>query len=931
MSEPNMRKLSTLKFPKIPERYEIIDAKARKSIEGLEQTTSTHSSNIKALQDTVSTHGTSIGNLVEGTNNLKEDVSQVQDHFSSEMKEVSGKVVQIESMAGNVLKPITTFEPKQEGSGDPYPAGGGKNLFYVEPQSLNGITVSLNADGTYVLNGTAASLTMIRTNCNYPEGTYTLSSQSLPDDVYVRARTADGALLGTNNSQSVLTHMFTGTPGICEFTVAAGVVLENAVIKPQLEKGTTATEWQPHSNIRPIIGYDALKLVATGKNLLPNNFEYFEAGGITAYKNPDGSIRVYGTCTTENIVTIGGDWGNVTENIIGVDDCYITLSPYFGTKILKANGTEDWYSGGTFYFAPGDKLLWAYIHFHPGEVWDRTVYPQVELGTEITAYEPFGTVHTVQIGETIYGGKLDWHTGVLTVDKAIVTLDGANQKATLMNANSNYVQVKLGDVLPDARKQAGNSNLICSHLPEQYGLFSDFPYPHVFLDVTDTPYIRAYFSTTLATTVNEVNTYLASQYAAGTPIQVVYKLATPKVIQLTPTQILALQGTNTLYGDGIISLSSKGDILEVIDRVTSMEQALFDTKEYEYNGSIIQFDAPLEGSPIEAVTAIAVKQAGSGDPSPSNIRLITGYDKLELNAAGKNLVEKIVYGYIAGGSTEPNFNVDNESVSAVVHVVKGQQYKISCAVPLNRLTVAKAETTEFAAQQKLTNAKDFPISGMEFVAEFTGIAVVYIKSTKDETVKDSLQIELGSTASPFTPYAGNTYTVQLGQIVYGGKFDWLTGKGRIDWSVKTVDGAESGWAKSSSGKFYSYEAYPRFQTTEAICSHYKKASSGDKTFAAYAGDTVYFTDSSFDTVDQWKAFLAAQYAAGTPVQFAWKLATPIEIQLTPQDLTTLRGINTIYSDAGETSISVRKDIFSLLSHLTKQNKELKATIEELQS
>lgn len=286
----------------------------------------------------------------------------------------------------------------------------------------------------------------------------------------------------------------------------------------------------------------------------------------------------------------------------------------------------------------------------------------------------------------------------------------------------------------------------------------------------------------------------------------------------------------------------------------------------------------------------------------SNIRPISGYDKLELNHAGKNLVEKVVYGYIAAGSSEPNFNLDNDSVSAVIRVVKGQRYKISCAVPLDRLTVAKTETAEFAAQQKLTNAKDFPISELAFTAEFTGIAVVYIKATKDESVKDSLQIELGSVASPYESYQGNTYTVQIGQTVYGGKFDWLTGKLTAEWYSEELQNATDWWM-SSDGWFrheLDHIVYgEQMKPNVLFCTHYLSGPS--KTLRTVIGGKVHGTlrvyNSGFTNLEDWKAFLSAQKAAGTPVQIVYKLATPIEIQLDKIGaIEALNGTNTIYSN-----------------------------------
>ena len=309
------------------------------------------------------------------------------------------------------------------------------------------------------------------------------------------------------------------------------------------------------------------------------------------------------------------------------------------------------------------------------------------------------------------------------------------------------------------------------------------------------------------------------------------------------------------------------------------------------SGNPVSF-LPDAGSLLQPVTVLEPQQEGSGDPSPDNIRPISGYNTLGLNHAGKNLVEKVVYGYIAAGSTEPNFNVDNDSVSAIVHVVKGQQYKISCAVPFDRLTVAKTETTEFAAQQKLTNVKNFPISELAFTAEFTGIAVVYLKSKKDESVKDSLQIELGSTASPFEPYVGKLHTVQIGQTVYGGKMNWLTGRFRAEWWGKTFNGTEGLTVGGNGTLIFKPEHAPVNGRNTAISSHYP----GDR---IYCGADINIQN-ALDGIgyDTWAAFTAAQYAAGTPVQVVWPLASPIEIQLTTAVISAAEPeqTNTLYGD-----------------------------------
>ena len=62
------------------------------------------------------------------------------------------------------------------------------------------------------------------------------------------------------------------------------------------------------------------------------------------------------------------------------------------------------------------------------------------------------------------------------------------------------------------------------------------------------------------------------------------------------------------------------------------------------------------------------------------------------------------------------------------------------------------------------------------------------------------------------------------------------------------------------------------------------------------------------TIDEFKEFLAAQYAAGTPVQIAYKLAEPVPFTATgTQPIPALSGVNTLYTDSGDTAVSGRAD------------------------
>ena len=76
----------------------------------------------------------------------------------------------------------------------------------------------------------------------------------------------------------------------------------------------------------------------------------------------------------------------------------------------------------------------------------------------------------------------------------------------------------------------------------------------------------------------------------------------------------------------------------------------------------------------------------------------------------------------------------------------------------------------------------------------------------------------------------------------------------------------------------------------------------------YANAIVFYdTQSEFADAAAFNAYLAEQYANGTPVQVYYDLATPQTYQLTPTEVRTILGGNTIYTDAGAVSVEYVAD------------------------
>lgn len=91
--------------------------------------------------------------------------------------------------------------------------------------------------------------------------------------------------------------------------------------------------------------------------------------------------------------------------------------------------------------------------------------------------------------------------------------------------------------------------------------------------------------------------------------------------------------------------------------------------------------------------------------------------------------------------------------------------------------------------------------------------------------------------------------------------------------------------------------------SQMLCTHFVYSSEASTGIAsgqfgcASTSTNTYFRYSAISTLDDWKAFLKRELAAGTPVIVVYRLAESITKQLTPQPLTTARGTTTITSSS----------------------------------
>lgn len=256
-----------------------------------------------------------------------------------------------------------------------------KNLWPVINGTSNGVTVSTDKTGLVTVSGTATA-----------DATVTAEAAYAPSSAYVMA-----SRYGSPSTWRIVngeTQVASGTrlaapSATCGVTVKSGAAVD-ASFRVMLVEGSEAPDCFTPPGLNSV---QAGNLVTAGKNLLPiETIGRYESGqvdstftseGITWKLNPDGTINANGTATARTY-------------------CYVkfnnfVLPPGTYTRNGSTNGfiTEgDNIRDATFTLDSPRKISSAYVGVNNGSKVNTTIYPQLELGSTATAYEPPNVTQT---------------------------------------------------------------------------------------------------------------------------------------------------------------------------------------------------------------------------------------------------------------------------------------------------------------------------------------------------------------------------------------------------------------------------------------------------------------------------------------------------------------------------------------------------------
>lgn len=489
--------------------------------------------------------------------------------------EESGNPVVCYPVAGYPLGVKASWEPVQEGSGTPYPAGGGKQLLDTNKcvptvEKPYGMTITLDGD---VFKVSGVPNEEVTTTEPYSFAVCTCSQEELRGKGYkVTAWAIKGKV---NNAWGLRTESENALAIAAELTPG----VNNDIQLRLMVSKDTPTAWEPYENIRPIKGRDSVTVERCGENLL--NIKPFKKDtykGITYEYVPDGGIHISGTAMANVDSPTFPIWHLPPGKYYGLE----TGEGLSASIVIQRNGKNLWINAKKeFTILAMDVTKYWYMIASTGVTVDKTVYPYIVPGTTPpTVYTPYtGQTNTLTLPETVYGGEVDAVSGDGQDTQKLVILNGTESwNSWGINAHNpaitGFYTYDINDY--DAKNTKG----ICSHLetPNQdvwggrnagigFATVGSSRYFMLSMLTSSLPDISAGHE------VASLKAYLAAQNDAGTPVQIAYKLATPTPFTATGAQpIPALAGANTVLTDAdTATVTGRAD---PIKRITDLEDAV---------------------------------------------------------------------------------------------------------------------------------------------------------------------------------------------------------------------------------------------------------------------------------------------------------------------------------------------------------------------
>lgn len=350
------------------------------------------------------------------------------------------------------------------------------------------------------------------------------------------------------------------------------------------------------------------------------------------------------------------------------------------------------------------------------------------------------------------------------------------------------------------------------------------------------------------------------------------------------------------------------------------------------SGAIASFSDGADDVPIsEGLFSWTPKQTGSGTPSPTNVRPLSGYSGMTIYQTGKNLINDTSF---TSGLPATSIGSDIDSITAstryaYVGAHGGEIMTISSrsddADYFNSILIYGYKNGKLTYYSNTSPGTDKTVdfTSCDYVRLAIGARTVSYIVPLDLTNYGYLLLQVGSAASSYEQYKSKTPIVDdFGRTIYGGSRN-TDGTLTQKYQVATFDGSENGWTEYTNGNGYliaisGMERGTWFNDPGALCDILPKQPDNSNLGVRIGvnNNGLYVVQANtLDGVSDIATFKT--WLSSHNLHVSYPLATPNEYQVDPISISSYLGFNNIYSDqeTSECSIDYRADIDLALAAL----------------
>ena len=335
------------------------------------------------------------------------------------------------------------------------------------------------------------------------------------------------------------------------------------------------------------------------------------------------------------------------------------------------------------------------------------------------------------------------------------------------------------------------------------------------------------------------------------------------------------------------------------------------------SGAVASFRSPGK-VPIRGLTVnFSPVQSGTGDPSPSNVRPITGWTGVNVTRCGKNLFDKTTAvrkdNYYLDDNGNETYSSNSGYLTSKTSVKPNTVYTFrsdNIVIQSNMYwRIYFFDKNGTFISRTATQIEDLPYT-FTTPSNCTDISFQYNVWSVDYGGRGigNWQLELGSSCTAYEVYKGTTLPVTFPSeagTVYGGSVDLVTGVLTVTHAYLKL--STKNWAKQGTTGWYCEPAGMKSGVKNSGCyasSLPMVSSQTSSTFGVIFGYStttrlvVTGSQSTYTTSNELK-----QYFQSNECEVVYPLATPVTYQLTPQQLSALIGYNNIYSDTDSVEVT----------------------------